>query len=1167
MKLGPHARMSARGSFRRPADAGEASTLAMPSELSTTFGQRILAILLALVLAVSMVPSNALASDDNEAAANNDATELLSSTDENTDAGSSSASVTASSVDESTDYLPDDVSDSDAASLEIESSSELFSTRNSQSDDAVDSSISTNISTETDSLQVPTLDEIEKVKTTFEIIGIDADGNPQTWVCPMDVELSKGATAADAFLQVLSKSGLVADYDPDTAYGFYLKSIISPATGKDLGYDRDTGKYWQFFVNGASSDLGMSGVVLDGTQTLTLAYTTWNEEPNHDDQISASVSIIGPDANGGQYSWASQVDLTLKKGQKVSDAIDALIASAGLHATIYGTGEKWYLDSINAPYDDSKSFGWDSSTNKYWQLFMNGTAAEYGAGAIDLAQGDNIQLVYSAWGDAAPGWVTTTVDIIGADSNGNPIRWADTRSLTLPEGSTVADLTAAYFENSDLVGWYTDNGSYWSLDYISEPYGNHEMIGTSQDADGDWTYWALYVNGVYSDDAANKCVLENGAKIVWAYTMYGSAQPNPDEFVIDPGAERPDYSADWSGFGNGGGSALVNVPTPGEAADLKWSVSLKSCSDPWVSVGDPIIVNGELFVTSNSELIKVDSTGTVVKRVNKGGTTSYFSRPVYADGLIICASDDGTLAAFTADTLTCVWKTKALASPLTGGKYQANSTMTVLNGCVYAEFEAGAGSSGTASAGAMVCVDIATGAVVWQNATVKGEDDFGAGYYWSGACVSGNDLIIGDESGSVKLIDSKTGAVKSSASLQSSDGSLMPCRATIVSAGEENGKSVYLAVGRQPATLFKVVRDGDTLSIVGSVEFGNTSTSTPAVAGGKAFVGGNDAAYIGQLAVIDIASMTVDDVVKTEKYAEVKASPLASVQGDDTYVYFTANKTPGALYRYSVSDGSVVSIYTPSGSDANYCTASVIADSEGNLYYSNDSGSIFALSGVEGCRVSFKVGAGNVDFTAMPAKGKKMVEPDNPTREGYTFGGWFVDYECTTAWDFNNPVTADMTLYAKWDKNPEPKPSDDDNGNNSGSDNNGGGTNNGGANGGSNGSNGGSSASTGAPAASNAPVSTSVLQQTSGAADNAAADDANDAKAESSDKATSRSAAKLDSKNGSSNDVATTSASPDDAVDNGAPVWAYVVLAVGIAAAVAAIAWFVAARRRNSTGK
>lgn len=46
--------------------------------------------------------------------------------------------------------------------------------------------------------------------------------------------------------------------------------------------------------------------------------------------------------------------------------------------------------------------------------------------------------------------------------------------------------------------------------------------------------------------------------------------------------------------------------------------------------------------------------------------------------------------------------------------------------------------------------------------------------------------------------------------------------------------------------------------------------------------------------------------------------------------------------------------------------------------------------------------------------GGTVTQPDNPSRDGYTFGGWFTDTACETAYDFSVPVTENLTLYAKW---------------------------------------------------------------------------------------------------------------------------------------------------------
>ena len=49
-------------------------------------------------------------------------------------------------------------------------------------------------------------------------------------------------------------------------------------------------------------------------------------------------------------------------------------------------------------------------------------------------------------------------------------------------------------------------------------------------------------------------------------------------------------------------------------------------------------------------------------------------------------------------------------------------------------------------------------------------------------------------------------------------------------------------------------------------------------------------------------------------------------------------------------------------------------------------------------------------------KGTAVSEPSTPTREGYTFEGWYTDRQFTNKYDFATLVTEDITLYAKWEK-------------------------------------------------------------------------------------------------------------------------------------------------------
>lgn len=748
-------------------------------------------------------------------------------------------------------------------------------------------------------------------------------------------------------------------------------------------------------------------------QPVKATYRVVGTTDHSDPQISVNFKLVGVSADGIDEVWFDGAQ-SVGYGSTADALIEQILDAQGLAHTSSTTEYGYYLSDITS--SDGRTLGYDAVTGKYWQLFVNGKASEVGASSVTLGAGDSIALYYSAFGasfdDANKATVKASVSFIGPDENGTNTVWASATDVKMSDGSTAADLTEQELKAAGLT--YDSKGTSGASFYLASITRAGKTYGWDQSTG---RYWQLYINGQYSQKMAGQVTLKPGDKVQW---VYAADKEKPLEgLIVNPFASRPDWTASWNGFGNAGGTTLVNTPTPTESAAELWKVNLAAAADKQVSLGDPIIVGGYVFVTTNSELVKIDNAGKVVARVSKGGITRYFSRPVYADGLIISANDDGSVYAFSAETLECVWKTSALEAPAAGGRYQANSTMTVANGCVYAEFVTGAGASGTATGGAMLCIDIATGKVVWSEVTTKTGSSTGEGYYWAGAAASGSDLVIGDESGCVKLIDGKSGKVKSTVSLSGN-----PVRATIVSAGTEGGNPVFLAIGRQPATLYKIVREGDALRLAGSCEFAKVSTSTPAVANGKVYVGGSDASYNGQFTVIDLASMEVEKTLDMGKKAEVKASPIASVQGSDVYVYFTCNKTPGAVYCFNQSTGEVAEIYTPSGSNAGYCTASVIADARGNLYYTNDSGVLFALKAAPGYTVTFDTCGGSTVPSAMTAQNKTMAAPADPERSGYTFAGWYKDADCTQAWDFSKDVvTADMTLYAKWTKNESPVPS------------------------------------------------------------------------------------------------------------------------------------------------
>ena len=71
--------------------------------------------------------------------------------------------------------------------------------------------------------------------------------------------------------------------------------------------------------------------------------------------------------------------------------------------------------------------------------------------------------------------------------------------------------------------------------------------------------------------------------------------------------------------------------------------------------------------------------------------------------------------------------------------------------------------------------------------------------------------------------------------------------------------------------------------------------------------------------------------------------------------------------------------------------------------------------------ITFKPNNGDADSTVTVETGTLIPRPALPTRDGYTFIGWYTDAECTMGWNFDTDfATSDMTLYGGWEKTETP---------------------------------------------------------------------------------------------------------------------------------------------------
>lgn len=678
--------------------------------------------------------------------------------------------------------------------------------------------------------------------------------------------------------------------------------------------------------------------------------------------------------------------------------------------------------------------------------------------------------------------ITTTAEVIGPDAQGKDATWVPKTEIQLPadEDVNAAELTKKVLER---YGMTCDDGM-WTIRAKDGVLPNGQAsLGSAKDSQGNWQWWVLYINGQYSNELATNYRVKAGDHISW-YFSGGSSELPKGDVETNSDASHPNQDVQWGGFANGDAGSVTSGNTAVSSTDVAWAKSLltdeERAAGASASASTPLIIGGKMYVVVGSttydsqtfaatqslarlNVINTD-TGSIEKSIALGSAMDTTCRPVYSDGIIVIPLSGGYLQAVSASTLETLWVSDAFGN-------QNLSSLTVANGYVYLATVDAFDSSYSATAGTLRRVNVLTGAVsgVFSNQE--------AGYYWAGGVFVNGHYVIVDDCGNAKSFAEDLSSVVSDIRISESGS-----RSSLV----VNGDFVY-AVSKDGVLHRLKVDEGGNLTEVASVQFASSSTSTPTIANGYAFVGGSDGAE-GVLAIIDLATMSVAKVTRANGEAlrgDSKSTPLVSSRDGNTYVYFTLNgdiegnypsyTSGGGVYVYKLGDPEASKLYMPMGDRANYCMASVITDGNGNLYYTNDSGYLFCIGS------------------------QTQINPD---------GG-------------NHPNNGGNGSHD----------SDDDSHN--------------GSNDGTKGS------SSGA-----VPPGSKPLSQASDNASDTSSDEKGEAN-EADEKVSSKSAS-------SESGAVTTSANDGDSVaDNGVPVWAYILLVVGVAGLAAATVWFVVARRKR----
>lgn len=462
-------------------------------------------------------------------------------------------------------------------------------------------------------------------------------------------------------------------------------------------------------------------------------------------------------------------------------------------------------------------------------------------------------------------------------------------------------------------------------------------------------YWmsSISANGASRDDAG----IEHDTIDCDNYTYALSLAKYPDDgtkydngtgnYPTSPNAPHPDKAtgSDTTSYvkNEGNTSTVTSAPTSSNNAALSWKKTYGSSNySEILTLGDSIYFASSLlnadWTAQPAVLHCLNSKGEETASVQLFGSIDSTCRMVYTDGVIIIPLSNGRLQGVSASEMKTLWISKATAP---GDKNM--STVTASGGMVFT----GTTSDWGASSGTFFGINAITGECVWANRSNE------AGYYWAGACKIGNVLVYGDSAGWLKAVEPTTGKAVSQIKLSES-----AIQSTVIS--NNAGTKAYVMTTDGFLHEIEVGFDGS-LSEQSKTELKlhGGGTSTPTLFEGNIYVGGGAWSTKGTFNVIDAATMQVKNTIELPFY--VQSAPLVAKAADgNTYAYFTCNgaetnasgelTSGGGAWVYCLETNTATKLFDATGSMANYCTKSITMGADGTLYWTNDSGTLFALA-------------------------------------------------------------------------------------------------------------------------------------------------------------------------------------------------------------------------------
>ena len=511
----------------------------------------------------------------------------------------------------------------------------------------------------------------------------------------------------------------------------------------------------------------------------------------------------------------------------------------------------------------------------------------------------------------------------------------------------------------------------------------------------------------------------------------------------DTSSSLPSFTGDWTSFrgsDTNNGVTAAKTPKTANAAKELWAVKLGT---GYANAPTPqLLINGHLYLQSGKKLYILDpKTGDTLKSTTLMGSSFYTTNPVaYGGGMIFASIDDGNdsyIQALNAETLESLWVSEKVSGQLI-------TPVTYHNGYLYTGTWNGEKQTGTYYMLSTTDEDTAkpdeTKKVLWKL-------DHKGGFYWAGAYATDKYVVFGSDDGTGES-DSESAVLYSVNPLNGAVISkITGLKGDIRSSITYQDRYVYFTT--KGGMLYRVAIDENgTLGEVESFDMGYMGTGTPVISDGVVFVsrsgeGVDQFNCIGAAYAID--AKTMEKIAEVEIDGYIQSSMLLSTAYKESdkalYLYATYNKKPGGMLviKYDLANKTLTkeALYTPTGDKVEYNICSPVCDADGNIYFKNDSGYIFAI----GARAADEKQIATVNFVLnggsaigiSEGSAKTYYSSDEgqtlpiPSKSGYTFKGWFSENSNTSQTSKQyTQISAGLpgTLYAIWEKVKKPTQED-----------------------------------------------------------------------------------------------------------------------------------------------